>query len=70
MLYDEEIRGEINSSHKAMEEITRVLLDSNDDKKRLEEITDITKLHLKYLLEREDEKEEAYRKSEMALLEA
>lgn len=70
MLYDEEASGEINSSQKAMEEILRVILDSNDDKKRLEEITDITKLHLKYLIELEDEKEEAYHKSEMSLCEA
>lgn len=70
MLYDEEARGEIDSSQKAMEEILRVILDSNDDKKRLEEITDITKLHLKYLIELEEKKEEAYHKSETALLEA
>lgn len=30
MLYDEEARGEIDSSQKAMEEILRVILDSND----------------------------------------
>lgn len=70
MLYDEEARGEIDSSQKAMEEILRVILDSNDDKKRLEEITDITKLHLKYLIELEEKKEEAYHKNEMSLCEA
>ena len=70
MLYDEEARGEIDSSQKAMEEILRVILDSYDDKKRLEEITDITKLHLKYLIELEEKKEEAYHKNEMSLCEA